>query len=90
MKEFTILKNEEGINLKAYINRKIEANKTFFIIAKRKKLIKVNGHHPVDYDLYLKEGDVVSVYLNDSYFKEVNIKPNFDKSEPHTHLFICE
>ncbi|MBR4237333.1 RluA family pseudouridine synthase [bacterium] len=90
MKSFTVTKYEEGLSLKKYIKERINANKTFLIMMERKKLIRLNGMHPKDYDIVLKENDVVSFYVNDSYFIVHQTKPNFDIVYEDENIIIID
>lgn len=76
MKEFIITKNDASLRLDKFILKNcptLPSSLMFKYI--RTKRIKVNGKR-AEISTRLAEGDTVSAYINDEFFKE--IKPNYD------------
>lgn len=90
MKEFIVSKYESNLDLKKYISLKLDANKAFLMIMKRKKLIRINGEHPLDYSVHLREGDKISFYINDSYFKSQIVHTPFDIIYEDDNIIIID
>ncbi len=69
MKEFLISKNDADIRLDKFMMRVMPASKSGDIYkALRKKKVRVNGKHK-NGDYRLKNGDTVSMYINDEFFE---------------------
>ena len=76
MKEFIITKNDASLRLDKFITKNcptLPSSLMFKYI--RTKRIKINGKKG-EISTRLKEGDVVSAYINDEFFVEV--KPTYD------------
>ena len=76
MKEFTVTKNDASLRLDKFITKNcptLPSSLMFKYI--RTKRIKVNGKRG-EISTRLKEGDIVSAYINDEFFTE--LKPTYD------------
>lgn len=76
MKEFKIQKNDATLRLDKFITKNcptLPSSLMFKYI--RTKRIKVNGKR-AEISTRLKEGDLVSAYINDEFF--ASVKPNYD------------
>ncbi len=77
MKEFKITKNDGGLRLDKFIVKvcpTLPASLMFKYI--RTKRIKINGKRG-EISTRLREGDVVSAYINDEFFAEISPKYSF-------------
>ena len=77
MKEFTITKNDATLRLDKFITKNcptLPSSLMFKYI--RTKRIKVNGKR-AEISTRLKEGDIVSAYINDEFFTQVTPKYDF-------------
>ena len=77
MKEFKITKNDAGLRLDKFIVKvcpTLPSSLTFKYI--RTKRIKINGKRG-EISTRLNEGDIVSAYINDEFFAEVEPKYSF-------------
>ena len=85
-----IINQEKGITLEKFISLKINVNKTFLLLMKRKKLVKVNNKHPNDYKIILNENDVINIYLSDEMFKEEIINIPFSVIYEDNNLLVVD
>ncbi len=77
MKEFTITKNDATLRLDKFITKNCPTLPSSLMIKYiRTKRIKVNGKR-AEISTRLKEGDVVSAYINDEFFTQVTPKYDF-------------
>ena len=77
MKEFTVTKNDAGLRLDKFIVKvcpTLPSSLMFKYI--RTKRIKINGKRG-EISTRLNEGDIVSAYINDEFFAEVEPKYSF-------------
>ena len=77
MKEFKITKNDAGLRLDKFIVKvcpTLPSSLMFKYI--RTKRIKINGKRG-EISTRLNEGDIVSAYINDEFFAEVEPKYSF-------------
>ena len=77
MREITITQNDSGIRLTRFLMKYLAAPSSLVYSSLRKKKIRLNGKHPKD-DPVLKEGDILSIYLNDDVFPLMDFSPGND------------
>lgn len=76
MREFTINKNDSGQRLDKYLTKSFPLlPQSLMYKYIRSKRIKVNSKRS-EISYRLKEGDVVTLYINDEFFEPV--KPRYD------------
>lgn len=83
MKEFLVTKNDESLRLDKFITKNcplLPSSLMFKYI--RTKRIKVNGKRG-EISTRLKEGDIVSAYINDEFFQKTQPKYDFLSANPN-------
>ncbi len=89
MKEFKITKNDSSLRLDKFITKNCPTLPTSLMFKYiRTKRIKVNGKRG-EISTRLKEGDIVSAYINDEFFEAVSPKYDF-LSAPKTLDIVYE
>ena len=83
MREFLINENDSGQRLDKFILKLMPAlPKSLLYKGLRKNCVKLNKKHVKDGSVFLKEGDVLSLYFKDEFFARHNnfkyVKPDID------------
>lgn len=83
MREFLINENDSGQRLDKFISKLMPAlPKSLLYKGLRKNCVKLNKKHVKDGSVFLKEGDVLSLYFKDEFFARHNnfkyVKPDID------------
>ncbi len=82
MREFCINHNDGGQRLDKFIMKLMpDIPKSLLYKSLRKNCVRVNGKHVKDGAFVLNEGDIVTLYMKDEFYKDTNfkyVKPDLD------------